>query len=48
VLTDAERRVITGPIPEFGDFETLLTRTRALLHLAGYGEDAPLTGRFSG
>jgi len=37
-LTEAERAIISFPIPAFSEFEELSTRMLALLRSAGYGE----------
>jgi hypothetical protein len=37
-LTDAERALVTGPIPEFGEVDGLVTRALGWLRTAGYGE----------
>jgi hypothetical protein len=37
-LTDADREVITCPLPAFGEYEELLTRARSWSRKAGFGE----------
>ena len=38
VLTAADHNIITGPPPEFGDYESVVNRVRAWLRHAGFGE----------
>jgi len=37
-VPDADRELLTGPIPAFGELDDLVGRVRAMLQRAGYGE----------